>query len=75
MVERVTVEQIREAYQAQDAYKLANLMCYYLEQNPDIRQKFVEKIASYFIDNIDNFVDYRKIALGDAVKFTVKKED
>lgn len=72
MVERVTVEQIREAYQVQDGYKLVNLVYNYLEQNPDIKQKFVEKITSYFIDNL---VDYREIALGDTVKFTVKKEN
>lgn len=74
MVERVTVEQIREAYQAQDAYKLANLVYNYLEQNPDIRQKFVEKMVSNFTDKLVNYADYREIALDDAVKFTVKRE-
>lgn len=72
MAERVIVEQIREAYQANDVYKLTDLVYNYLEQNPNIRQKLIEKITSRFIDNL---VDYKEVALDNTVKFTVKKED
>ncbi len=72
MAKRVAFEQIKEAYQAKDNYKLTNLMFIYIEQHPDIKQKIVEKIMLHFFDNL---VDYRKVGLGDSMTFTIKKED
>ena len=71
MVEKITAEQIRDVWLAKDAKKCADLMYNYIEQNPDIKQKIVEKIVAHFVDGL---VDYRDVSLGDAITFTVKKE-
>lgn len=70
MVEKITAEQIRDAWLAKDAKKCADLMYNYIEQNPDIKQKIVEKMVAHFVDGL---VDYRDVSLGDAMTFTVKK--
>mgnify|MGYP000850126269 CR=1 FL=1 len=44
MVERVTIEQIKEACLAKESAKCAFLVHEYVEQNPYIKQKIVEKI-------------------------------
>ena len=71
MVEKITAEQIRDAWLAKDAKKCTDLMYNYIEQNPDIKQKIVEKMVAHFVDGL---VDYRDVSLGDAITFTVKKE-
>ena len=67
MVERVTIEQIKEAILAKESAKCAYLVHEYVEQNPYIKQKIVEKIIGNYIDG--------KIGLGDSITITVKKED
>ena len=67
MAKRVTVGQIREAYQAKESAKCAYLVHEYVEQNPYIKQKIVEKIIGNYIDG--------KIGLGDSITVFVKKED
>lgn len=72
MVERVTIEQIREAYQAKDLAVCIDLLYKYIEQNPSIKQQIIEKTSNKLTEGL---VDYREVALGDAVKFTINKED
>lgn len=72
---KVTIEQIRKAYLDRDARKCADLLYNYIEQNPDIKQRIAEKIVSNYVGRIDRLVDYRDVDLGDAMTFTVKKED
>lgn len=67
MVERVTIEQIKEACLAKESEKCAFLVHEYVEQNPYIKQKIIEKIIGNYIDG--------KIGLGDSITVTVKKED
>ncbi len=67
MVKRVTIEQIKEACLAKESAKCAYLVYEYVEQNPYIKQKIVEKIIGNYIDG--------KIGLGDSITITVKKED
>lgn len=71
---KVTIEQIREAYLAKDARKCADLLYDYIEQNPDIKQQIIEKTVER---NIAGLVDYRKVDLGDSIRFTtaIKEED
>lgn len=72
MAKRVTVGQIREAYQAKDLATCVDLLYKYIEQNPSIKQQIIEKASNKLAEGL---VDYREVALGDAVKFTVKKEN
>ena len=65
MVERVTIEQIKEAILAKESAKCAYLVHEYVEQNPYIKQKIVEKIIGNYIDG--------KIGLGDSITVFVKK--
>lgn len=65
MVERVTIEQIKEACLAKESAKCAYLVHEYVEQNPYIKQKIVEKIIGNYIDG--------KIGLGDSITVFVKK--
>ena len=43
MAKRVTVGQIREAYQAKDFTACVDLLYKYIEQNPSIKQQIIEK--------------------------------
>ena len=72
MAKRVTVGQIKEAYRAKDLAACMDLLYKYIEQNPTIKQQIIEKASNKLAGGL---VDYREVALGDAVKFTVKKED
>ena len=67
MAERVTIDQIREACLAKESAKCAFLVYRYVEQNPYIKQKIVEKIIGDYIDG--------KINSGGSITVTVKKED
>lgn len=70
MAKRVTIDQIREAYQAKDLVVCIDLLYKYFEQNPNIKQQFIEKASNKLAEGL---VDYREIGLGDVIPFTVKK--
>lgn len=70
MAKKVTINQIREAYQAKDFAVCIDLLYEYFEQNPNIKQQFIEKASNKLTERL---VDYREIDLGDAIPFTVKK--
>ena len=72
MVERVVVEQIREAYRTKDLTACMDLLYKYIEQNPTIKQQIIEKVSNKLAEGL---VNYREISLGDAIPFTIKKED
>lgn len=72
MAKRVTVGQIREAYQAKDLATCIDLLYKYIEQNPNIEQQIIEKVSNKLAEGL---VDYREIRFGDAIPFTIKKEN
>lgn len=72
MAKRITVEQVRETYQAKDLVACVDLLYKYIEQNPSIEQRIIEEASNKLAEGL---VNYREIGLGDTVPFTVKKED